>query len=158
GQREALSPASGSSPRWWGWRSPCPCVLPCCRPSTRLSGPPVCTSWTPSGISERSRMTLWSLLTALLLLASLPKAGIALTAEEIVRQADEVRSPAQQGQDFIWTVTITATQGEKAPDVRVYDVFVKGFGKVFVQFTAPPREVGRSLLALDRDLWIYLPS
>ena len=103
-------------------------------------------------------MTLWSLLAALLLLASLPMAGMALTAEEIVQKADEVRSPAQQGQDFIWTITITTTQGGKAPEVNVYDVFIKGFDKVFVQFTAPPRNVGRSLLALDRDLWIYLPS
>jgi hypothetical protein len=103
-------------------------------------------------------MTLWSLCTALFLLLSFPLVGLALTPEEIVQKADEVRSPVQPGQDFIWTVTVTTTQGGKDPDVRAYDVFVKGFGKVFVQFAAPPREVGRSLLALDRDLWIYLPS
>jgi hypothetical protein len=88
-------------------------------------------------------MTRWPLCAALLLLFGLPLAGMALTAEEIVQKADAVRSPAQQEQDFIWTITITTSQGGKDPVVRAYDVFVKGFGKVFVQFTAPPREAGR---------------
>jgi len=83
---------------------------------------------------------------------------MALTAEEIVQRADDVWAPAPQGQDFIWTITVTTAKAGKSTEVNGYDVFVKGFDKVFVKFTAPPRQVGRSLLALDRDLWIYLPS
>ena len=94
----------------------------------------------------------------MLVLGSLPALSMALTAEEIVQKADEVRTPARQNQDFVWTVTITTMAGGKATETNGYDVFVKGFDKVFVKFTAPPREVGRSLLMLDRDLWIYLPS
>lgn len=96
---------------------------------------------------------------ALLLLVTQIIPGMAQTAEEIVQRADEVRRPAQRGQDFIWTITITSIEPGKTPEVNGYEVFVKGLGKaVFVKFTAPPREVGRSLLALDRDLWIYLPA
>ncbi len=83
---------------------------------------------------------------------------MALTAEEIVQKADEVRTPAGQGQDFIWSVAITTMNAGKPTETNGYDVFVKGFEQVFVKFTAPPRDVGRSLLYLDRDLWIYLPS
>jgi len=103
-------------------------------------------------------MKPWPLCAALLLLGSLPTLGMALTAEEIVQKADAVRSPAGQGQDFVWTVTITTMTAGKLTDTRGYEVSVKGFDKVFVKFTAPPREIGRSLLALERDLWIYLPS
>jgi hypothetical protein len=94
----------------------------------------------------------------LLLLVALPTLGMALTAEEIVQKADEVRTPTGQGQDFIWSVTITTMNAGTPTETNGYDVFVKGFEQVFVKFTAPPRDVGRSLLYLDRDLWIYLPS
>ena len=103
-------------------------------------------------------MKRWFLCTALLLLGSLPTLGMALTAEEIVQKADEVRSPAGQSQDFVQTITITTMTAGKPTETNGYDVFVKGFDKVFVQFTVPPRNIGRSLLVLDRDLWIYLPS
>jgi hypothetical protein len=103
-------------------------------------------------------MPRWLLCAALLCWGSLPTLGLALTAEEIVQKADEVRTPARQNQDFVWTVTVTTMTGGKATETNAYEVFVKGFGQVFVKFIAPPREIGRSLLALDRDLWIYLPS
>jgi hypothetical protein len=76
-------------------------------------------------------------------------------AEEIVRKADLVRRP---GESFVWKVTVTSTEGAKAPATDGFEVFVKGTQKSFVKFVAPARNVGRSLLALDRDLWIYLPD
>jgi len=103
-------------------------------------------------------MKLWLRGAALLLLGSLPTLSMALTAEEIIQQADAVRSPAGQGQDFVWTVTITNMTAGKPTETNGYEVFGKDFGKVLVKFVAPPRDIGRSLLALDRDLWIYLPS
>jgi outer membrane lipoprotein-sorting protein len=35
---------------------------------------------------------------------------------------------------------------------------VKGANRSFVKFVAPARSVGRSLLGIGRDLWIYLPD
>ena len=93
-------------------------------------------------------------LLALVLVAPARSVG-ADEAEEIVRRADQVRRP---GESFVWKVTVTSTEGTKAPTTDGFEVFVKGTRRSFVKFVAPPRNVGRSLLALDRDLWIYLPD
>jgi Outer membrane lipoprotein-sorting protein len=105
------------------------------------------------GMPLTVRLVSPSLLATLLLAASCAVA--ADNAEEIVRRADLARRP---GESFVWKVVITSTEGEKAPTVDGFEVFVKGARKSFVKFVAPPRSVGRSLLALDRDLWIYLPD
>lgn len=81
--------------------------------------------------------------------------AVADDAEELVRKADQVRRP---GESFIWKVTVTSTEGDKAPTTDGFEVFVKGTRRSFVRFVAPARNLGRSLLALDRDLWIYLPD
>jgi outer membrane lipoprotein-sorting protein len=81
--------------------------------------------------------------------------AFALDAGEIVRRADLARRPADS---FIWTVTITSDERGKAPAVNGYEVYVKGTGRTFVRFVSPARDVGRSLLGLGRDLWIYLPD
>jgi outer membrane lipoprotein-sorting protein len=76
-------------------------------------------------------------------------------AADLVRDADRARRP---GESFVWKISITSQEAKKAPSVDGFEVFVKGGGRVFVKFVAPPRNVGRSLLALGRDLWIYLPD
>ncbi len=76
-------------------------------------------------------------------------------AADIVRDADRARRP---GQSFVWKITVTNHEKGKEPSVDSFEVFVKGTARVFVKFIAPPRNVGRSLLGLDRDLWIYLPD
>jgi hypothetical protein len=88
-------------------------------------------------------------------LAAAARVRAADEADEIVRAADVARRP---GVSFVWKITITSFEGKKSPSVDGFEVFVKGSGRVFVKFVAPPRNVGRSLLALDRDLWIYLPD
>ena len=80
---------------------------------------------------------------------------LAADATDIVRRADVARRP---GESFVWKVTITSYEGSKAPTTDGFEVFVKGARRSFVRFVSPPRNVGRSLLALDRDLWIYLPD
>ena len=76
-------------------------------------------------------------------------------ATDIVRRADLARRP---GDSFVWKVTVTSYEGTKAPTTDSFEVFVKLPGRSFVKFVAPPRNVGRSLLGLGRDLWIYLPD
>jgi outer membrane lipoprotein-sorting protein len=76
-------------------------------------------------------------------------------AAEIVRDADRFRRPADS---FVWKITITSHEAKKSPSVDAYEVFIKGNDRSLVRFVAPPRNVGRSLLALGRDLWIYLPD
>ncbi len=76
-------------------------------------------------------------------------------ATQIVRDADRYRRP---GDSFVWKITITNHEAKKEPTTDGFEVFVKGVARTFVKFIAPPRNVGRSLLGLDRDLWIYLPD
>jgi hypothetical protein len=76
-------------------------------------------------------------------------------AADIVRDADRARRP---GDSFVWKITITSHEAKKSPTVDGFEVFVKGTRRSFVKFIAPPRNIGRSLLALGRDLWIYLPD
>jgi Outer membrane lipoprotein-sorting protein len=91
----------------------------------------------------------------LALLLGVASAGWADEAADIVRDADRARRP---GDSFIWKITITSQEAKKAPTVDGFEVYVKGNGRSFVKFVAPPRNLGRSLLALGRDLWIYLPD
>jgi len=81
--------------------------------------------------------------------------AVADEAADIVRDADRFRRPADS---FVWKINITSEEAKKAPTVDGFEVYVKGAGRSFVKFVAPPRNVGRSLLALGRDLWIYLPD
>ncbi len=76
-------------------------------------------------------------------------------AADIVRDADQARRPAES---FVWKITITSEEAKKSPTVDGFEVFIKDRARSFVKFIAPPRNVGRSLLALGRDLWIYLPD
>src|SRR5438093_12180787 len=94
-----------------------------------------------------------ALAVALVLISTAP--AVADEAADIVREADRFRRPADS---FVWKISITSQEAKKAPSVDGFEVFVKGAGRSFVKFVAPPRSVGRSLLALGRDLWIYLPD
>ena len=100
----------------------------------------------------RWALGLGLLLTLVLGLASSASAD---QAADLVAEADRFRRP---GVSFVWKITITSQEAKKTPSVDGFEVFVKGGGRVFVRFVAPPRSVGRSLLALGRDLWIYLPD
>src|SRR5262245_36417377 len=101
-----------------------------------------------------SRSGTTALVAAALALAAVTVA-IADEASDIVRDADRYRRP---GDSFVWNITITSQEAKKSPTVDGFEVFVKGNGRSFVKFVAPPRNVGRSLLAIGRDLWIYLPD
>src|SRR5438552_14607181 len=95
------------------------------------------------------------LLLGLVLVLGLASSASADQAADIVAEADRYRRPADS---FVWKITITSQEAKKAPSVDGFEVFAKTGGRVFVKFVAPPRSVGRSLLALGRDLWIYLPD
>jgi len=100
-------------------------------------------------------LALRVLIIAVSLVGALARPVAADEAADIVRDADRFRRP---GDSFMWKITITSQEAKKAPTTDAFEVFVKGNGRSLVKFVAPPRNVGRSLLALGRDLWIYLPD
>ena len=104
--------------------------------------------------TDEWRAALGVVLIAVLLLGAGAPAR-ADQAADIVSDADRYRRPADS---FVWKITITSQEAKRAPSVDGFEVFVKNGGRVFVKFVAPPRSAGRSLLALGRDLWIYLPD
>lgn len=107
---------------------------------------------------RRSAEWGWALkvgIIAVVLIAALARPVVADEAGDIVRDADRFRRPADS---FMWKITITSQEAKKAPTTDAFEVFVKGNGRSLVKFVAPPRNVGRSLLGLGRDLWIYLPD
>src|SRR3989440_9143272 len=103
--------------------------------------------WRPCGMCRPA--------VALALVLACVTPALADEAMDIVRDADRFRRPAES---FVWKISITSQEAKKAPSVDGFEVFVKGAGRSFVKFVAPPRSVGRSLLALGRDLRIYLPD
>jgi intracellular septation protein A len=111
------------------------------------------------GVRGFRRSTEWAsaLRLGLIAMLLLGTAGAvrAEQAADIVADADRYRRPSDS---FMWKINITSQEAKKAPSVDGFEVFVKSGGRVFVKFVAPPRSAGRSLLALGRDLWIYLPD
>jgi outer membrane lipoprotein-sorting protein len=105
-------------------------------------------------MSRRALLLGLGLLLGLLVFVVAPAAH-AGPANDIVADADRFRRPAES---FVWKITITSEEAKKSPSTDGFEVFVKGAARSFVRFVAPPRNVGRSLLALGRDLWIYLPD
>lgn len=107
---------------------------------------------------------VWSIVSAL----SLPAVSAAetLAAQEIIRRADEVRSP---NRPFRYTVTIREYSADSASPLseQVLDIsmrFIKpdqqqqADARALVRFIAPPRDRGKRMLAEWRDLWFYTPG
>lgn len=103
----------------------------------------------------RRRRAALALVALLALPWATPQKVAAQDAAEIVQRADRARRPAET---FVWNVAIQTEEGGEAPQRYTLEVYVKGAARTFMRFLAPARYVGRSLLNIDRDLWIYLPD
>lgn len=96
----------------------------------------------------------WMVGGALCLCASLPVAA-AMTAEEILLNADEVRSPQL---DYTLVVTVADGKPNKAARVSTYEVLVKGKDRTIIKTLSPPMDRGRVLLMQGRNLWAFMPT
>jgi len=77
-----------------------------------------------------------------------------MSAQDIVRRADEVRFPAE---DFEVMVNIRTAQDGRAREERVFKVLSKGNQNTIVLTVEPASERGQVLLMKGRDLWLFLP-
>ena len=69
----------------------------------------------------------------------------------LLQQVDAVRAP---GSAFTFKVAITAPDGAGLKlSVRVADQV-----KSLVRYLEPPRSAGRSLLFIERNMWVYVPG
>jgi hypothetical protein len=73
--------------------------------------------------------------------------------QKILEQADQYRAGWES---FVLVTRITNFKGDKLEEESRYEVFSQRT-KSFVKFLNP-RDKGRSLLMLEDDMWIYMPS
>lgn len=102
---------------------------------------------------KRAPRALLTLLVVLACASALARAQP--SAEEILRRADEIRSP-QQGFEVL--VRIRSQEDGRALDERTFRVLSKGMENTVVLTVEPAAERGQSLLMKGRDLWLYLPN
>lgn len=81
--------------------------------------------------------------------------GADLSPESILNQADEVRSPQS---DYTVDVTVTSEKPGKEPKIAKYEVLIKGKTKTVIKTLAPAVDRGTSMLMVDYDFWVFLPT
>lgn len=79
----------------------------------------------------------------------------ALSPEEIVSKADEIRSPQI---DYTVDATVTSVRPNGEKRVAKYEILVKGRDKAIIKTLYPDMDRGRTLLMLGRDMWVFLPD
>lgn len=77
------------------------------------------------------------------------------TAESILDQADEVRNPQS---DFTVDVSVASLKPGKDPKTARYEVMIKGKSKTIIKTIAPAVDRGTSMLMVDYDFWVFLPT
>ena len=77
----------------------------------------------------------------------------AVSAREptLLQQVDTVRAPDDA---FTFRVEVTTSDG----DALELSVRVSGQIKSLVRYLAPPRSAGRTLLFVERNMWVYVPG
>ena len=88
----------------------------------------------------------------------LPIPGVSLsdpTAKSILERADEVRNPQS---DYTVDVTVTSEKPGKEPKTARYEVLIKGKTKTVIKTLAPAVDRGTSMLMVDYDFWVFLPT
>jgi outer membrane lipoprotein-sorting protein len=81
--------------------------------------------------------------------------GMDPSADGILNKADDVRSPQS---DYTVDVTVTSLKPGKEPKIAKYEVMVKGKTKTVIKTLAPAVDRGTSMLMIDYDFWVFLPS
>ncbi len=76
----------------------------------------------------------------------------AITPEEILKKVDDVRNPSES---YLMSVRIkSSTESEDSTFV----VSLKGNTKTFVKVSGPKKLVGRNMLMIDENMWVYVPN
>lgn len=76
-------------------------------------------------------------------------------AQEILRNADQIRFPKDS---FQVDIGIVSKHADQSTESRKYQVLSKGNDKTVVIVTEPASERGQTMLMSGRDLWVFLPN
>jgi outer membrane lipoprotein-sorting protein len=77
------------------------------------------------------------------------------SADEILARADEIRMPSG---DFSLDVEVVFSRPGRAAHSAQYEVLFKGQDRTLIKTMAPANDRGTSILMVDRDMWVFLPS
>lgn len=86
-----------------------------------------------------------------LALSVVSQAAWAESPELILQKADEVRNPS----DSFSMIVDIKTKGQE--DSR-FEVLIKGKERTLVRTKKPARDVGRNMLMVEEDMWVYIPN
>ncbi|MGZ5440816.1 MAG: outer membrane lipoprotein-sorting protein [Thermoanaerobaculia bacterium] len=98
------------------------------------------------------RLSVLALFVAPLLHAATP--AVTPTAAQILSGVDRTRNGWNS---FVVDVKIDNFKNNKAVDQDAYQVYIKGSERTLVKFMSP-EDRGKTLLMLDQNMWLYLPS
>lgn len=76
-------------------------------------------------------------------------------AQEILRNADQIRFPKES---FQVDISILSKRADQSTESRKYQVLSKGNDKTVVIVTEPAAERGQTMLMSGRELWVFLPN
>lgn len=76
----------------------------------------------------------------------------AIGPEEILKNADEVRNPSES------YFTKIRVKSSNEPEDYKFDVFLKGNNKTLIKSLAPKKIIGRNMLMIDENMWVYVPN
>lgn len=89
-------------------------------------------------------------LTLLLLVFS--SIALAITPEEILNKADNIRNP---GENYQLNVSVDSTE---TAEPHKFFVAINGNSKTRIETTHPQRDRGRNMLMLDENMWVFVPN
>lgn len=87
----------------------------------------------------------------ILMISFLLSIVLALNPDEMLRKADAFRSP--EG-GFEMKVRVEESSGDKS----AFDVYIEGRDHSIIVTREPKRDLGRNMLMIDRDMWMFMPS
>lgn len=76
----------------------------------------------------------------------------AQTADEIIKKADDIRNPSES---YSMVVSLRDTDSQEESQ---FEVFLKGNDKTLIKTLAPKRDVGRDMLMLEENMWLYITN
>lgn len=76
----------------------------------------------------------------------------ALDGNEILQRVDEVRNPSNS---YVTKVRVKSTS--ETEDFN-FQVFLKGNNKTLVRSLSPKKILGRNMLMIDENMWVYVPN
>ena len=75
-----------------------------------------------------------------------------LDPKEILKKVDEVRNPSES---YFMDVRIKSTSEKED---STFNVSLKGNSKTFIKVLGPKKLMGRNMLMVDENMWVYVPN